>query len=72
MPADTVPIGGDLGSNSLLIGISGPNRGKIFFWVNDYASTDDDSEPNYDNVGFVADSFTEFLQILYPWKEDSK
>jgi hypothetical protein len=72
MPRETVPVGGDLGSNSILLGISGDKRGKVFYWVNDYASTDDDAEPTYDNVGFIANSFTEFLESLYPWKEDSK
>jgi hypothetical protein len=70
MPNDTIPIGGDRGSNVILLGITGENRGKVFFWANDYASTDDDAEPTYDNVGFIANSFTEFLQSLYPWKED--
>lgn len=72
VPRDTIPIGRDRSSNAILLGIKGENRGKVFFWVNDYASTDDDAEPTYDNVGFIANSFSEFLESLYPWKEDSK
>lgn len=72
VPKETIPVGGDLGSNSILLGVSGDKRGKVFYWVHDYAPTNDDAEPTYDNVGFIANSFTEFLEGLYPWKEDSK
>lgn len=72
IPLDTIPIGHDPGSNEILLGIRGISRGKVFFWLKDYASTNDDAEPTYENVGFIANSFTEFLESLYPWKEDPK
>lgn len=62
VPADTIPIGRDRGPNAVLLGIAGENRGKVFFWVSDYAA--EDGEASYENVGFVADSFSDFLQAL--------
>jgi hypothetical protein len=69
IPKDTFPIGSDPGSNQLLVGISGDNRGKVFFWAAKFAPADDDVEPTYENIGLVADSFSEFIGKLHPWKE---
>jgi cell wall assembly regulator SMI1 len=69
MPLDTIPIGEDWGGNPLLIGITGPNRGKVFYWASEFAPSEDGVLPNYGNVGLVANSFTEFLAKLYPLKD---
>jgi hypothetical protein len=64
VPADTVPIGHDPGGNLLLLGFTGPNAGKVFFWMRDY-EVEEGQVPDYSNVGFVASSFSEFLEGLF-------
>jgi hypothetical protein len=65
IPKDTIPIAHDRGSNQILLGVGESNFGKIYLWLKDYASIEDDIAPNYDNVGLIANSFTEFLQKLH-------
>ena len=66
VPTDLLPIAYDPGSNLLLLGISGQRRGKIYYWAKDFEPVDDPPEPGYDNIAFVADSFTDFLKSLRP------
>jgi hypothetical protein len=68
VPRDLIPIGLDRGSNQVLLGISGERRGKVFFWAKDHEPVDDYEEPTYENVGFVANSFAEFLEKLRPMR----
>lgn len=70
IPHDTIPIGLDPGSNQILLGISGANRGKVFFWAMDQAPIDDDAQATHDNVGLIANSFNEFVKNLRPWKDE--
>lgn len=65
IPDDTVPIARDPGSNLILLGTSGPNKGKVFFWQRDYEAEPGQGEvADYSNVGFVANSFNEFINSL--------
>jgi SMI1-KNR4 cell-wall len=64
VPVDTVPVGCDPGGNLLLLGFAGPNAGKVFFWMRDY-EVEEGQVPDYSNVGFVASSFSEFLEGLF-------
>ena len=64
IPEDTVPIGCDPGGNLLLLGLTGPNAGKVFLWVQDY-EVEEGETPDYSNVGLIAPSFDEFLRSLY-------
>jgi hypothetical protein len=66
IPADFLPIGYDPGSNQVLLGIRGERRGKIFFWMKEFEAADDSPEPRYDNIAFVAESFTDFIESLRP------
>lgn len=66
VPADLLPIAYDAGSNQVLLGIGGQRRGKVYYWAKDFEPIDDPPEPGYENVAFVADSFTEFLESLRP------
>lgn len=63
VPRDTLPIGMDPGGSLLLLGISGQRRGQVLFWASDY-EVDEGDEPDDRNVGFVAPSFTAFLDAL--------
>jgi hypothetical protein len=66
VPADLLPIAYDAGSNQVLLGISGQRRGKVYYWAKDFEPVDDPPEPGYDNIAFVADSFTDFLKSMRP------
>jgi cell wall assembly regulator SMI1 len=68
IPADLCPIAYDRGSNQILLGISGSRSGKIYFWAKDFEPFEDVDEPGYENIGFVANSFSEFLEKLRPLK----
>lgn len=66
IPKDTIEIGYDPYGNEFLLGIVGENRGKVFYWDQNGEKPEDDiSEPGYFNVGFIANSFREFIDNLY-------
>ena len=66
IPEDTMAIGDDPGSNQILLGINGDNRGKVFYWFREgEKDPDDPNPPGYDNIGFVADTFNEFLNSIH-------
>jgi len=72
IPDDTIAIERAPGGSLFLLGIKGKNRGKVFFWSRDYEDINEgpDGSPSYDNVGFVANSFDEFLDKLEPEPDD--
>lgn len=61
LPEQTIAIATDAGSNQLLLALGGPLAGKVLFWAKDHEARDG-AAPGYDNVGVVADSFTDLLQ----------
>lgn len=63
VPKDTIPIGNDPGPNMILLGVSGTRRGHVLFWVSG-EEVEEGDEPDDRNVGFVAPSFTAFLDSL--------
>lgn len=66
IPNDTIAIARDPGSNLILLGILGHNKGKVFFWQREYeVDPGSGKEADYSNVGFVADSFSEFINSLF-------
>ncbi len=66
IPADTLAIGQNSGRSLILIGIGESNLGQIFYWHGEYEKDEDDeSLPDYYNVGFVANTLSAFLDGLY-------
>jgi cell wall assembly regulator SMI1 len=63
VPPDLLPIGEDPGGNLICLAIAGPNRTRIYFWTHE-EEVDEDETPGYDNVYFVANSFTDLLERL--------
>lgn len=61
LPPRTLAIASDAGGNQLLLAFGGPHAGKVLLWIKDHEASDG-ATPGYDNVGFVADSFTDFIQ----------
>jgi hypothetical protein len=68
IPGNTIPIGYDPGGNLILIGLGEENQGKIYFWLLE-AERQSSDEPEYLNVGFVANSFNEFMDSLFDPEE---
>ena len=64
IPKDTIAIAFDPGGNLILLGTDETNNGKVFFWMHSY-ETDEDEETDYSNVGFIANSFNEFIDSLF-------
>jgi cell wall assembly regulator SMI1 len=61
LPKGTMTVASDAGGNQILLGLAAPYQGQILFWVKDL-ETADDAEPTFDNVGFIADSFKDFVE----------
>ncbi len=62
-PENMIPIGLDDGGNFILLALSERDKGKVYFWDHDEES-EDDEPPTNDNIYFVANSLTEFLENL--------
>lgn len=63
LPKGTLTVASDAGGNQILLALSGPHAGKVLFWVKDHEVERGD-EPGYDNVGFLAEGFAEFVKKL--------
>lgn len=66
IPRDLLPIACDDGGNRVCIGITGPRRGKVFFWDHER-----ESESNPDSaVKQVKPSFPAFIKSLHTPEKD--
>jgi SMI1-KNR4 cell-wall len=63
IPENMIPIGLDDGGNFILLALNVKDKGKVYFWDHNEES-EDDEPPTNDNVYFVANSFTGFLEKL--------
>jgi hypothetical protein len=63
VPPELLPVGSDVFGNLICLAILGPNRGKVYWWFHE-EEADEGESPSYDNVYFVADSFTDLLNSL--------
>jgi hypothetical protein len=70
VPPELLPVAIAVFGDLICLAVSGPNRGKVYFWFHEWES-DDDEPPTYDNVYFVANSFTELINSLTELKEES-
>ncbi|WP_395851770.1 SMI1/KNR4 family protein [Cystobacter fuscus] len=60
LPSGTVAIGRDPGGNLLLLRTTGSRVGEVLYWLREMEA-EEGTTPTEDNVGFVADSFDDFL-----------
>jgi hypothetical protein len=60
LPPHTIAIATDPFANQILLALGGPLAGKVLFWSKDDEVREGDA-PGYDNVGVIADSFTDLL-----------
>lgn len=70
LPKDFIAIWDDPGGNFFLLGIRKQNYGKVFFQDNDFCSLDADGKAIEDSLAFVANSFTDFIQMIEPEPDD--
>lgn len=63
IPKQMLPIANDDGGNLILLVLNSLEKGKVYFWDHNEES-EDDEPPTNDNIYFVANSFTEFLENL--------
>jgi hypothetical protein len=64
MPPELLPIGEDPGSNQICLAVTGPSNGKVYFWDREEEAGEDE-KPTYENIYFIANSFTEMIGGLY-------
>jgi len=65
IPNDLIMFARDPGGSLFLIGIKKHNLGRIYFWERSYeADIEAGESPSYDNIAYIADSFSEFLLLL--------
>jgi hypothetical protein len=75
VPSDTILIADTPGRDKVLLGVEGENMGKVFYWNGEYEVAEEEPaeegfQADYSNVGFVANSFNEFLKGLYTMEGD--
>jgi hypothetical protein len=63
VPQELLPIGADVFGNLICLTVAGPNRGKVYWWFHE-EEADEKEPPTYDNIYFVANSFTDLLNSL--------
>ena len=63
IPVNTLAIGSNSGGNLILLSVSGPDHGKIYYWDHNWEA-DDGQTPDYSNLTLIADSFEEFINGL--------
>jgi hypothetical protein len=70
VPTDTIVIWRDSGGDFFLLGIRKHNYGKVFFQARDYLRFDENDTVTNDAIAFVANSFTELIQMIEPEPDD--
>ncbi len=71
IPRDTIAIASDPCGNAILLGTGESNEGKVYFWDHNYEiDEEEEEEPDYRNVGLIANSFNEFIDSLYDDEAD--
>lgn len=64
VPKGLLPIAGDCFGNIILLDVAAKSPGAVYFW--DHEREDDEpDEPTWDNISFVAASFTDFVNLLH-------
>ncbi len=66
IPATIIPIGDTPFGSQVCLGISGDERGKVYFWdKDDEREIAGDRENDFGNVYLIANSFSEFVESLF-------
>lgn len=65
LPLGLIPIARDPGGSLFLLDVAGPQKGAVLFWARDWYDPDQRSAEPYHNVGFIAPSFSAFLEKIF-------
>ena len=63
IPSGFIPIAHDAGGNLIIMELKS-NSNRIYFWDHEF-EVDDGETPNMDNVYYINQSFTKFINDLY-------
>lgn len=63
VPSDFVPIASDYGGNKIMLAVSGPMYGQVFFWDHENEA-DEGQMPTMQNMTLVSKNFTLFVASL--------
>jgi hypothetical protein len=63
IPKGLLPIGGDPFGNLVLLDLGARSVGSVYFWEHEEENMEGD--PYWDNISFIAPSFTEFIGSLH-------
>jgi len=63
IPPNLLPIADDPGGNLLCMSVAGPDQNTVYFWAHE-EECEEGETPTYDNVYFVANSFSDLLGSL--------
>jgi hypothetical protein len=68
VPDPTIPIARDAGGSLVLLGFDGPYAGKVYFWDQRERVLPGraNQAPRFENVYWITDGFTAFLESLQP------
>ena len=65
IPSDFIPIAHDAGGNLIIMELKS-NSNRIYFWDHELEADEDEGEiPNMENVYYINQSFTKFINDLY-------
>ena len=63
VPPKLLPIARDPGGNLICIAVSGPARGKVYFWDHE-EEVEEGETPDYRNISLITHSFEGILRSL--------
>lgn len=69
IPASMIPIADDPYGNAICLGVTGNERGRIYFWDHENES---DDEPYFDNITTLAATFSDFVDSLFKWVDPNE
>lgn len=61
IPINLLPIAKELSVDLICLSVSGEDYGCVYYWDHNW----EQEPPDYTNVHFLANSFSDFLQMLY-------
>jgi hypothetical protein len=65
IPKELIPIGCDGCGNQICLGVAGERYNKVYFWDHEEEMDGEETEPWYDNIYLIANSFEEFINKLH-------
>lgn len=71
IPKELICIARAVCGDKICLCVKGKNYGKVYFWDHNWEA-EEGEEPTYDNVYLIANSFEDFINSLYEYKEEDE